>query len=237
MDKATLEKMEKWHSICALKDVDIDDESYSIHEVLNTIDQLEEYIRNNEKFYQVAISLRQMGLTVDDLDSYEEHLSEQWRQREKQRRHNDETNNSSLCEIREKYKFKDKESNYDSSITDFNTSVKLKNGITVKIEVEDISHYHHAWRIEYSWHDDGLDTWKRCHWSPRKSSIKSPKWFPDHWKSNEIKDARHMAYYVAWKLINGRASTMGMVPSHSKRTSSMTAVDDVKNVIKGTVNA
>jgi hypothetical protein len=30
---------------------------------------------------------------------------------------------------------------------------------------------------------------------------------------------------------------MGMVPSHTKRTASMAAVDDVKNVIKGTVNA
>jgi hypothetical protein len=237
MNKTTLEKLEKWHSLCALKGVDIEDESYSIHEVLDTIDQLDEYIRNNEKFYQVAISLKQMGLTADNLTGYEEHLSEQWHQREKQRRVDDETNNSSLREIREKYKFKDPETNYNVSKTDFNTSVTLKNGIVVKIEVEDISHYHHTWKIEYKWYDKGLDTWKISYWSPRKSSIKSPKWFPDHWKTNEISDARHMAYYVAWKLVNGRASSMGMVPLHTKRTTSMTAVDDVKNIIKGTVNA
>lgn len=237
MNKATLKKLEKWHSICALKGVDIEDESYSIHEVLDTIDQLDEYIRNNEKFYQAAISLRQMGLTTDDLDNYEEHLTEQYRQREKQNCINAETNNSSLREIREKYKFKDPESNYNVSKTDFSTSVTLKNGIVVKIEVEDISYYHHTWKIEYKWYDKGLELWKTCYWSPRKSSIKSPKWFPEHWKSYEIKDARHMAYYVAWKLVNGRAGSMGMVPSHTKRTASMTAVDDVKNVIKGTVNA
>lgn len=237
MNKNTLDKFEKWHSICALKGVDIEDESYSIHEVLDAIDQLEEFIRNNEKYYQVAIGLKQMGLTADDLNDYEEHLSEQWRQRDKQRRIDDETNNSSLREIREKYKFRDNESKYDSAMTDFNTSVTLKNGIVVKIEVEDISQWHHTWKIEYKWYDKGLNTWKICYWSPRKTSIKSPKWFPDHWKSNEIKDARHMAYYVAWKLVNGRASSMGMIPSHTKRTTSMAAVDDVKNVIKGTVDA
>jgi hypothetical protein len=237
MNKTTLEKLEKWHSICALKGIDIEDESYSIHEVLDTIDQLDEYIRNNEKFYQVAISLKQMGLTADDLTGYEEHLSEQRYQRENQRRVDDETNNSSLREIREKYKFKDSESNYDCSKTDFNTSVTLKNGILVKIEVEDISQWHRTWKIEYKWYDKGIDTWKICYWSPRKSTIKSPKWFPEHWKSYEIRDARHMAYYVAWKLVNGRAGSMGMVPSHTKRTASMAAVDDVKNVIKGTVNA
>jgi hypothetical protein len=237
MNKTTLEKLEKWHSLCALKGVNIEDESYSILEVLDTIDQLDEYIRNNEKFYQAAIGLKQMGLTSDDFNDYEEHLSEQWRQRETQRQIDAETNNSSLREIREKYKFKDPESNYNVSKTDFSTSVILKNGIVVRIEVEDISHYHHTWKIEYRWYDKGLDTWKTCYWSPRKTSIKSPKWFPGHWNKYEIKDARHMAYYVAWKLVNGRAGSMGVVPSHTKRTASMAAVDDVKNVIKGTVNA
>jgi len=237
MNKTTLEKLEKWHSLCALKGVDIEDESYSIHEVLDTIDQLDEYIRNNEKFYQVAISLRQMGLTTDDLDSYEEHLNEQCRQREQKNHIDAETNNSSLREIREKYKFKDPASNYNVSKSDFTTSVKLKNGIDVKIDVEDISSHHYAWKIEYSWHDNGLDVWKTCYWSPRKTAIKSPKWFPDHWNKYKIKDARHMAYYVAWKLVNGRAGSMGMIPSHTKRTTSMTAVEDVKNVIASKINA
>jgi hypothetical protein len=237
MNKTTLEKLEKWHSICALKGVNVEDESYSIREVLDTVDQLEEYIRNNEKFYQAAISLKQMELTIDDFEDYENHLSDQWHQREKQRRVGDETNNSSLREIREKYKFKDNESNYNCSKTDFNTSITLKNGIDVKIEVEDISNYHSTWKIAYKWHDKGLNTRKVSYWSPRKVSIKSPKWFPDHWKTNEIGDARHMAYYVAWKLLNGRASSMGMVPSHSKRTSAMTAVDDVKKIIKEAANA
>lgn len=230
MNKNLLDKMEKWHSICLLKGVDIESESYDIREVMELIDTLEGYIQDNPKFYQAAMSLRQMSLTLDDLDNYEELLSDRWREQEKNRRAINEVNNAVLKELKFKYKFAESNDDITVRFDEYTTEVVLKNGITVKIKVNEYLGWRHNWNVQYSWVDPGTDN-KQCSvWTPRGSSVKSPKWFPDHWKTGMIHDARHMAYYVAWKLTHGRAKDMGRVPVHTKHTATVESVDDIKNI-------
>lgn len=231
MNKALLEKMEKWHTVCTLKGIDIEEESYEIQEVMSLIDTLEGYIKDNEKFYQAAISLRQAGLTMDDFSEYEIYLTDQWKKREQDRIEKVELEDTNLKALREKFKFAEAVNDPgQKQVSFYNTKVTLKNGITVSIEVDPRSKYHNNWSVRYSWYDKGLGKTQSVQWNPRKSSLKPPKWFPEHWQTYTINDSRHLAYYVAWKLTHGRAKDMGRVPQHTKLTATMNSVEDVKQL-------
>jgi hypothetical protein len=216
-------QLEKWHSLCTLKGIDVVEEQYSINEINELLDHLETHIQDNEPCYRAAIEARRMKLTNCDLDNYYDYLEQKEAEREEARRKSVEDNNPILKKLRTENNF----IKYGSSTHSIDL-LKNKEKISVQIKINEISN--NRWLVEYSWRDRGLNMMRSVVWKPNQASIKCPPWFPDHWKSQQIFKEEHMAAYVAYKLISGRARDMGIVPGHTKVSFEITAIEDLKEL-------
>jgi len=227
MSEKNLKNLEKWQSFCMLKGIDVIEEHYRICEVINLIDELESYIQENNASYRAAIESRKMGLTKDDLEWYGEYLEEQEQEKESKRRDAAEEENPVLNSLEEKNDFEVIAQSFSKARYRVNVDHN-KEPIQINFDVFDDSYT--RWNIVFSWYDRGLSMTKRQEWKPRKTAIKCPDWFPYHWKGGPIKEAGHVAAYVAWKLVNGRGRDMGVSPKPTKSTTKMTAIEDLKEL-------
>lgn len=229
MTTALLNKMQKWHSFCALKGINVDEDFYSILEITELIDRLQSEIENNEFYYQAALECRRMQISRDQIDWYRDHLEKIYQEKEEARKEQEEEDNPTLKILQERNEFKfvrHDDHNSKCELTLFKGKEKLS--VTLLVEKETSWRYSDRWKISYSWYDRGLSQTRNIKWNPRTSSVKCPSWFPAHWKKSEnISCSDHMAFFVAWKLVNNKAGYMGGNPSNTKVSTSMKPIEDI----------
>jgi hypothetical protein len=216
--------------LCLLKGVDIIDQRYSLIEINEAIDQLENFIESDEKLYKATIDSRRMGITIDDINWYMEELDKQEQNREMERRKKIEDENPTLISLRQKNQLKEIEKNKNDNTVGLTIIYRSgRDEIPLTINVSTVDRYREQprWVVKYSWFDPVVCTRHDVVWNPRHSDINCPGWFPQHWQSKKIEKKLHMAYYVAWKFATGKARTMGIVPRYVKASSSLKVLEDL----------
>jgi hypothetical protein len=232
MSKKRLSKLEKWHTFCTLKGIDIGEEFYSILQITELIDRLEAEITENNHYYQAALECRRMQIDREEINWYRDHLETKFQEKEQARLEQLELENPILKSLFEKNDLKFTRESDKISECNLNL-IKGKETISVRLAVvkDDNWRFQDRWTVSYSWFDQNLSETRKVSWNPRMSSIKVPSWFPDHWKHRKnISQVDHMCFFVAWRLVTGKASHMGGNPHHCKQTTSLKCIEDIKNL-------
>lgn len=227
---ARLKKIEKWHSLCLLKGIDIVDHRYSLVEINEVIDQLENFIENDGKLYKATVDSRRMGITINDINWYMEELDRREQDLELERRKKLEEENPTMVALRQKNQLKEINRNRHDRVAALQMMYQSgRDEIPLTIEVNTVDNYREQprWAVKYSWFDPVACERHEVLWNPRHSDINCPAWFPQHWQTNKIETTLHMAYYVAWKFATGKARTMGIVPKNNRPRSSLKALEDL----------
>lgn len=233
MSKQILEKMQKWHTFCSLKGINIEENFYSIIHIMELIDQLQSEIEDNNSFYQAALESRRMQINRNNIEWYREHLNEVYQEKEYARQEQDEINNLVLKSLRDNNEFKFSVEQSDKVKSSIVLS-KANESLSINISVIKNTHWRYAdrWEISYSWFDKGISKTQIIKWEPKISSLKCPGWFPDHWKtSKNISETDHVAFFVAWKLVNGKGKQMGGTPRHTKASRELEPIKDLIEMI------
>lgn len=226
-----LDKMQKWHTFCLLKGIDVEENFYSILSVMELIDKLQTEIESNKMFYDAAIECRRMSIDRKQLERYKNHLEELYEKKQQQIRRENEEKNPVLVRLKQQHDFKFINDRNDSEYCTANFNItKNKENLAIHVDVKKTGNWFSdsKWMITYSWFDHGIFEDKKIIWNPRVSSLKYPEWFPQHWKTEKhISEAKMVALLVAWKIINGKARHMGGNPQLTSMSHSLRAVEDI----------
>lgn len=228
---ARLKLLEKWHSLCLLKGVDIVDHQYSMIYVNEIIDQLENLRRDDESVYRATLDGRRMGITALDVEWYMKLLDQREQEKLQAKHQQDEDTNPIVVRLREQNQVKELDRDQDRD----HAAISMiyhpgRDQIRLSVEVERKYTWRHdpeRWLVKYRWRDPSHARDTEILWNPRCSAIPCPNWFPEHWRGRKISQPRHMAYYVAWKFATGKGRSMGVTPKLGRASAGVQAVEDL----------